>query len=268
MGPPTDVSPQELWAKLSEQRPAEVIDFPRKDFKGKPIARVRIQVLTMADHNTARMRGHAELKKSAASVFGLGKLDPQDMQSPAVNEVLGDLIAHEVLCLACTKATPEPGTEHDRPFYTQLFKDAEQLRNSLTADEVAILFNAYMLTQAKYGPFERSVTTTEDGNAWVKRLAEGADAYPLLHLSLPQLAELTLWSLGRLFSLSRILESQRSNLPPTLTSSLESYFLGTSTSGEQLDTSTETSTGRLVDEVTLELARSMAERQKAEREEP
>lgn len=261
--PPQDVEPSELFPKLSEPLPTEVIAFPRMDRSGNPIGNIRIRVLTMEDHNRARINAQSALKKSVTG-FGVENLDKSDMDSPAVREVLGDLVAHEILCLACLSDKPKPhmvDAPESAEKYARVFHNPGQLRQVLTADETLTLFEAYRLVQYKWGPFE--MLTGEDGEleAWVKRLEEGARSFPLLALSLPQLHQLMLSSAERISLLSRILVSQWESLPPSLASQLEPYCMGTGSSGELLENYTRISTENSP-EVTLEMARRSAESEK------
>lgn len=226
-GPPAEFSPSELWEKLSEARPSEVIDFPRKDATGKPLGRVRVQVLRLEDHNAARMRAHEALKRQQSGMGGKA-LDASDFASPNVNETLADMTAVELLQMACLhekSASSDPA----RPFYPFLFRDAADIRAKLSADEVVTLFNAYVLVQAKFGPYERNAGTKEDQDAWIARLA--ADPLVTVSMSLPQLVEVSTSAAARLCSISGILRSQWQDLPPTLASSLDSFCLDTSYSG-------------------------------------
>jgi len=264
--PPEDISPAELFLKLSEPRPSEVIDFPRKDRFGDPVGKIRIQVLTMEDHNRARILAQQALKKTVAG-FGLEALDQRDMESPAVREVLGDLVAHEILCMACVSDKPTFEATDERPaVYAKVFKTPADLRRVLTADETLTLFRAYQLVQHRYGPFE--ATTGEDGEleAWIKRLEEGAEHFPLLRLALPQLHELTSCFAARISLLSHILVSQWETLPPTLASALEPYCLGTGLSGALVDEYTRISSESSREPLTVEQAARWAEADKNARQ--
>jgi len=264
--PPTDVAPSELFLKLCEARPTEEIDFPRKDRFGNPVGKLRIQVLTMEDHNRARIQAQKALKKSVSG-FGIEQLDQSDMESPAVREVLGDLVAHELLCMACVSDKPAFEATEDRPaVYPRVFNKPEDLRRTLTADETLSLFQAYRLVQHKWGPFE--LTTGEEGEieAWIQRLKEGARAFPLLALSLPQLHDLTSSLAARISLLSNILVSQWESLPPSLQQALEPYCLGTGLSGELVANYTQNSQANSRD-VTIQQAVRWAESEKNRTEE-
>ncbi len=239
MKPPEDVEPTELWLKLCEALPSEVVDFPRKNKDGKPIGKIRIQVLRMEDHNKARMRATKALKETAKDSGIREDFDKNEMESDAIREVLGDLIAHELLCMACF-SDKESGIvdSEGNPVYAKVFATPYHIRSKLTADETLVLFNAYRLVQYKYGPLEKYVDSDEDLEAWIQRLKEGGSAFPLSVLPLPQLAELTYSLSEKISSLCQILASQLSNLPPTLVSDLRNCFTGTSLFGEPLNEST------------------------------
>ena len=143
MGPPSDVTPSELFRKLQETpAPSEVVDFPRRDLQGASIGRVRLMVLDMDQQTDARMHAHRKLKARA--------VEAGDMTTPIVREVLGDMVAREVLAMSCCAVDPIPGTE-DRDngqgvVYPRIFRDAADL-GKLTADELTTLFTAFEMSQ-------------------------------------------------------------------------------------------------------------------------
>lgn len=263
MKPPLiqEVEPSELWLKLCEARPSEVIDFPRKDRNGDPIGKVRIQVLRMEDHNNARLKATKALKQSIKEA-GLGELDKNEMESDAVREVLGDLIAHELLCMACFTDTEQEKDENGNPIYGRIFGKPSQIRSALTADETLVLFNAYRMVQFKYGPFESTLNEDGDIDAWLHRLKEGGSAFPLLVLPLPQLAELTYKLSERISLVCQILGSQLSNLPDTLVSDLKNCFTDMSLFGEQQNSSTQSLEATSQKAVDLETAIRISREQK------
>lgn len=241
MKPPEDMQQGELWAKLSEPKPSQLIDFPRKGPDGKPIGKIRIQVLSSAQHDMAKVAAHDKLKRLAERM-GVKDIAGPDLQSPLLQDTLGDLVARELLCMACLSDKPGAGSEgdDDRPFYPRVFRDPEHLADSLSGDELAVLFAAYLQIQNRFGPFERTIATKEDEDAWIMRLAADIDPLAIASMPLPRLGEVTS-SLGqRLYSISRLLRSQWQSLPPTLASDLESFCLDTSFFGGQLDDSGET----------------------------
>lgn len=263
MKPPLlqEVEPSELWLKLCEPRPSEVIDFPRKDRNGEPIGKVRIQVLRMEDHNNARLKATKALKQSIKEA-GLNELDKNEMESDAVREVLGDLIAHELLCMACFTDNDQGNDENGNPIYGRIFGKPGQIRSALTADETLVLFNAYRLVQFKFGPFEATLNDDGDIEAWVQRLKEGGSAFPLLVLPLPQLAELTYKLSAKISLVCQILGSHLSSLPDTLVSDLKNCFTDMSLFGEPQNSSTQSLEETFPKQVSLETAVRLAQQHK------
>jgi hypothetical protein len=263
-GPPDDVPPAELFLALGESRHSEVVSFPRKTSDGKPVGTVRIQVLHSRDHITAR-------KQALRFLTEKEKLTKEELETPMGHALLGDAAAHEVLAMACLTEKSHGGEEQGKPFYPRVFRDAEQLCNSLSADEVAVLFENYRLVQSKYGPFERDIQTEEDLSKWIKRLVEGAAEFPLRHLSSGQWAESACLLAQRAYTLSRILESLLPSLPDTLKSRLGTFSLGTGFFGAPAgSTSADGSDDTLLKiadvTITSEDAAAMAQRLKAAEE--
>lgn len=231
-GPPDNVEAADLWRKLHEfPQPSEVVDFPRRFPKGhpqagQPLQKVRIQVLCEEQHDEARLRAIHHLREDR-------KLKLEDMGTTGAEAVLGDATAVELLALAVVSVKPMQGTADDRPRYPRLFESGAKVRAALTADEVAALFALYLQVQRMYGPHSRTVSSDDDLNWWVKRLAEGGQLYPLASLDSLQLAELASSLAARAHTLSLTLESQLSSLPPTLASDLKSFGIGTGFFGEQ-----------------------------------
>lgn len=234
-GPPADVSAKDLFLKLSEPKPSEVVDFPRKNHAGKPVAQIRIQVLSMKEHEQARVEAHRKLKSRYA-------LKEDDMNGLTMREVHGDAVAREVLATACRMVEAIEGTEESDTGvrYPRAFRDAEQINDELTANEILILFNSYLQVQEKYGPFETQIETAEDVNKWIQRLEEGGSELPLLALSLPQLVRLTSLLGVRTSSLYRVLATQWESLPDTLRSTLLNSFGDISSFGRPVETSEDT----------------------------
>ncbi len=264
--PSTEISAADLFLKMMEARPSDIIDFPRRGADGNYVARVRIQVLRGEDHDRARMAGQAALKRKIAS-FGIAPLSDKDMESPAIQECLGDAIAHELLAMAVRSVEPvSPETETAAPVYGPIFTSGALIPQALTADEIAALYNAYLMVQHKYGPFERTIDGDADVDAWVNRLEEGAARYPLAVLPLPQLAELTCSLAERISTLSRILASQWESLPDSSRSLLHPFCMGIGSFGEQRASATLSTSLASSPEVTIEQALRMTVAQKAARE--
>jgi len=219
-GPPNDVEPSELWRRLNESpRPSEVIDFPRKDANGKPLSRVRIQVLRMLEHDQARIRAHEWLKNK--------KIPAKEFEGITIREVYGDAVARELLAMACVSDEPIKGTEDSgAPKYARLFRSGEDME-TLTADELVVLFTAYEMCQRKFGPYEGNIESEEELNQWVARLAEGGNRFPLAQLSWHQLVELTMLLSERAYCLSALLDYQSSSLEGISESLQKKWAIGT-----------------------------------------
>jgi len=222
--PPKDLSARELFIKLTETpRPSEVIDWPRKveDLDGNmvPVARVRIRVLTMRDHDEARLRAHLWLREER-------KISADDMHGPSVREVYGDAVAREVLARSIVSEEPIEGSDATgSPKYSRIFAAGKDLEK-LTADELTCLFQAYQLVQEKYGPYEGNLASQAEVTAWTKRLVEGAALSPLSQASSHQLADLNMYLAQRVYTLSQILESLVPSLDESLVAALSTLDIG------------------------------------------
>jgi hypothetical protein len=258
-GPPLDVPPSELFLKLQEPRPSEIVAFPRRTRDGKPVGSVRIQVLPHKEHDVARKAA----LKSASTTLGLTK---EETETQLGSSIVNDAVARELLAITCLTEEPIAGSEGETPRYARIFPDAKSIGETLSADELATLFNAYLLIQHKWGPFEKTVQTEDELSQWIKRLVEGAAEFPLQRLSSVHWAELASLLAARAYTLSAILESLHSSLPSTLQSRLGRYSMGTGLFGSRAaSTSTDGSATSLkvADvEITIEDARDMALRMK------
>lgn len=224
-GPPTDIPASELFRKLIEMpRPSEVVDFPRNDSAGKPIAQIRIQTLTSDEHDKAREEAHKKLKARGVS--------NDDMSAPAIREVLGDAIAKELIAMASLTAKSQ-SSDPEHPIYAREFRNGADV-GRLGADEILVLFNTYHLVQHKYGPIERNLSEA-DIDAWIVRLQEGAAEFPLLNLALPQLVLLAQSLAQRHYALCSIMASQLKSLPDTLAALLEPFLTGIISAGSLAD---------------------------------
>jgi hypothetical protein len=251
---PKAEEPHELFLKLCEAKPSEELVYPR-EVDGHEV-KVRVHVLSLAEHNKARIAAHKRLLAEGNTI--------EQLQSPLLKEVLGDKTVSEVLVLAITDAI---AVETDKgPYYRKIFRDARDVE-ALSANEVTVLFHAYTTVQHKYGPFERTVESADDVATWVRRLGEGGSEFPLLSMPLPQLVEIASSFAAQMYTLSLILESQWSTLPDTFKSSLPSCFTAMSSSGELAANYESTGGGEARDDllgfdpdeaITLAVARSMA----------
>lgn len=256
-GPPEDVPASELFLALQQPRPSEVVKFPRKTLDGRAVGTVRILVLGMVEHDRARLAALEKVRKQH-------KLGIEETQSGMGKAILEDAAAREILAIACVGETPVAGSEDSHaPRYPRIFPDAESLNKTLSADEVAVLWNCYRLVQTKWGPFEKSIGPGEL-TQWIRRLVEGGAEFPLQFLSSVPLEDLASSLARRAYLLSVILGYLRPSLPPTLASRLESYCMDISSSGSLASSGPTDGSGispslKVADvEITIEDAQSMA----------
>jgi hypothetical protein len=160
-------------------------------------------------------------------------LSAEDMKDPSVEKMVADAAAREILAACCFHVKPIDGSEGDEggPRYWRMWRDSDHV-NSLSAHEIAVLFRAYQLTQEKFGPYEGGGMSKAEQDLWIKRCMEGAAGFPLLSMPLPHLLTFSSSSVERLCSLSDVLASQWSSLPPTLASALEPFLVDTSSFGK------------------------------------
>ncbi len=256
-GPPEDVTAGELFQRLAQRLPSEVVAFPRRTPDGKRVETVRIQVLPTEQHNLARARG---LKKARERY----KLDREDQEGSVGAALVSDCIVAELLA-ACCRSEQNHGND-DKEFYPLIFQSGDQVNELLSADEMAVLYNLYLLVQTKYGPFEKTIQTEDDLSSWIKRLVEGAAEFPLQQLSSVHWADAASLLAQRAYTLSVILESLSESLPTSFKSRLATYSLGTGYFGSRAPSTsadgTETSLNLRIPDwsVSREDAVAMAER--------
>lgn len=154
-GPPENIEPSDLWRLLQAQpRPHRTVDFPRVGPDGQPIGQVAIWVLTQEE----QMACNAEAEKVARKLLKDGKRGDLGYEALFNNEG-----AVQVVFRACRDPK-----DHKRP----AFPGATAIRESLTADEVGMLFEHYLTVQLELGPIVASLSS-EELDAWVARIAEG-----------------------------------------------------------------------------------------------
>lgn len=233
-GPPKDVPASELFLKLQERpRPSEVVDYPELDEEGKPVDRVRLQVLTTKERQLALRRALDWCKAQ--------NLTKEDLGAEVVQEgIYGAAVAREILAIACvSEKDHRTNTDDGKPLYARVFANGSQVDEVMTGDQLATLFSAYTLVQKKFGPFATDIESEAELNAWIKRIWEGASAVPLAWRDSAQLVDLLSLLIARVVTLSLILESQLSSLPDTLVSELRTWGIGTGYFGSPPESDTE-----------------------------
>lgn len=164
-GPSKDIAASQLWLKLQElPRPSKLVDFPRKGPNGEPIGQLRIRILTQEE----QMAATAEAEGLARKHLKEGKKDELGYE-----RLFSDAVCVEVLCRACRDAD-----DAERP----AFPAPAALRQVLTTEECAKLFEHYLTVQLELGPTVATMSD-EELEAWIDRLVEGGSAFPFDLLS-------------------------------------------------------------------------------------
>lgn len=160
-GPPKDITPSELWLRLTEMpRPSKVVDFPRTKPDGTPIGQLAMWVLTIEE----QMIAVAAAEKFAKDHLKEGRRDELGYES-----LYSNALAVEILFRACRDESDLKQTAFPTP---------KQIREQLSTEECARLFDHYTTIQLELGPI---VTQMEEGelDAWIQRIAEAKSSFPL-----------------------------------------------------------------------------------------
>jgi hypothetical protein len=196
-GPPS-LAPGELFRLLTIcPRPFKVVPFPRIDPLTKQfIGEVAIWPLTQSELMSARVAA----EKFTKDFFG-GDKHIETESNPGFDAVYRDAVTVELLCRACR----EP-----QDLKMPSFPAPKVARATLTADECAVLVRLYLQVQRECGPVV-DMMTSDEMDAWLKRLAEEGSRVPLASLASEQLEDLVMHSALRLKKLQTDITS--SGLP-------------------------------------------------------
>jgi hypothetical protein len=158
--PPSDLPASQLWLKLaSQERPSVVVDFPRHSPDGEVVGQVRIRILTQEEQMIC-----------AAAAEKLAKEHLKDSKKDEIGyeRLFVDAICVEILFRACRDVD-----DVKRP----AFPAPKQIRQHLTTEECAMLFQHYLTVQLELGPTVSELSDDEI-EAWISRLAEGGSSFP------------------------------------------------------------------------------------------
>lgn len=185
-GPPTDISPSELWVALTQiPRPWKVVDFPRIDpITKESVGQLAIWVLTQEEQIAAS----AEADRVAKQLLK----DPQRDGDANIgySNVYGNEATVQVLYRACRDV---------KDVMRPVFPSASMLRKHLSVDEISVLAVLYMQVQGTIGPIVASMSAEEE-KLWIGRLADAGDVFPTAALSLREMEALLLSSAKQLVS--------------------------------------------------------------------
>ena len=169
------LSGADLWAQIiAMPRPHRVVDFPRTGDDGEPVARLVMQVLRQEEQITAAVETERFTKKMIKDI------PRADEAKRAYDDIYNNQGACEILFLACRQTD-----NLTRPF----FPSSSAIRQSLTPDEVGVLYRSYLVIQDEVGPIVANISDDER-EAWIVRLQQGGSRVPLASLSLEALTDL------------------------------------------------------------------------------
>jgi hypothetical protein len=156
MMPPDNLSPAQLFVELSRMpRPYKIVPFPRKKpGTDEPVGYVALVPLDQAETLQATFAAELTIREKLPNA--------KDGESRGYDIAFGDACAVEQLLRACR----EP-SDVTKP----VFPSASAVR-TLTADEIAVLFQSYLDARAEVGPIYSAMTDVE-AEAWIDRLVVG-----------------------------------------------------------------------------------------------
>ena len=139
---------------------------------------------------------------------------------PVHGEWIGRYVVHEVYR---TVKKPEVATEYPRVFHSP-----EAVKAVLDDNELSTAWMMFSQFKTKYAPFEDGAITEEEVTAWIGKIVEGADSYPLSRMPSLDLAQLTLSIAKRAYALSVVAGFLRKLSRPIFSVLPESWAIGTS----------------------------------------
>lgn len=181
--PPSNVSPAELWAKMTETpRPVKIVDFPRA--VGDQRVEVAIRCLTQDEQMRVHLNGQMAAKRECES----HKLPFNAVDAKTTIEYHNTV---EVLFAVCRNpSNPE------EPF----FRSRDEIRKHLSADECAALTNEWRLFTAETSPLITDMSGSEI-DAWIEYIALEGASLPLARMTPAALIHLLNSMASQLYSL-------------------------------------------------------------------
>jgi hypothetical protein len=209
--PPKDIEPADLYERLTAMpRPHEMVDFPRCNAEGEPVGKVAMWPLREQEILQAQAAATLYTRKILADPETQGQGRTGD--DHGYLEVFNNAMTTEILHRACRRTKwDEERREWVAHLGTPMFPRSADVRASLLHDEIAVLFNEYMLVQRRLGPITNQLSKAEC-EAWIRRLQEGGERIGLPFFSWGALIDLLSFSVDRIVNLERELSSAGS--PP------------------------------------------------------
>lgn len=182
--PPENIAPSELWNSLvTLPRPHRFVDFPRYNpTTGQSVGQVAMWVLTQEEQIA-----------SAAAADRVAKLVLKQKQiageeNIGYKSVYNNAASVEILYRAC-----RDHNDIGRP----AFPSPSHLRK-ISVDELGVLMRHYLTLQYEIGPIIGSLSK-EEMDAWIARLVEGGQQFPLDLLSSEATTDLLMYMARRLY---------------------------------------------------------------------
>jgi len=181
---------EDIWGQITAvPRPSREVDFPRALPNGKTV-RIAIQVLTQEEQMVCAAAAEDFARKTILRDKN-ASIPKSDEARQGYDDTYKNAAAIEVLFRACRRvgdlkmpAFPSPG----------------EMRREFSVDEVGVLFDHYLSTQAELGPVVAKMSK-EEVDVFVDRLMASGDRFPLDLLSPGVLKNLVLSMASRLHSL-------------------------------------------------------------------
>lgn len=188
--------PKDLWGEITAvPRPSRDVAFPRKFPDGNE-RKLAIRVLTQEEQMVCAAAAEDFARKTILRDKGAA-IPKGDEARQGYDDIYKNAAAIEVLYRACRKVD-----DHTKP----AFPSPTQMRAELSVDEVGVLFDHYLSTQAELGPIVARMSK-EEVDAFVDRLMASGDRFPLDLLSPDLLKTLLLSMASRLHSLLTVTSS-------------------------------------------------------------
>lgn len=152
-------TPSELFGKLLQSKPYQIVDFPRKD-PDTDLPLFEVAIMLLSQQETMAVAAAAE--RQARRIMK-DNIPGKEEKSKGYDDVFNNASAIELLFRAC---------RHPEDISKPLFPSKEALSDTLLPDEIAILLNHYFTVQVEFGPIVGAMTEAEL-DVWIKKLAEG-----------------------------------------------------------------------------------------------
>jgi len=166
MMPPKDVTGAQMWAEITQcPREFRRVPFPRA-WKGEQVE-VAMVIMTQEEAFLANLAAEKYVRKMLRD-----DMPKASDVSEGYLRIFELAAAPEILFRVC-----KDPTDTSKPF----FKTRDEISKFLTTDKTGILLREYNLVRMEMGPVITQMTGDEM-DAWIDRLTEAEDIYPLVLL--------------------------------------------------------------------------------------